>query len=121
MRNALSLLIRQKVNPLQRKIVSILISSFAGKLFTLSSGGVPAAAPPFMLRMVDVVRLDALATGNPGWITAKAELVPAKRATRNKGFKAVMLIVSVLMGGRTSVGCLKNADVINDCQQLFML
>lgn len=83
--------------------------SFAGKLFTLSSGGVPAAAPPFMLRMVDVVLLDALATGNPGWITAKAELVPAKRATRNKGFKAVMFISlkTVLMRGRTSVGCLK--------------
>jgi hypothetical protein len=39
----------------------------------------------------DGVVLDFLAMGDPGWITAKAELVPAKSATRNKGFKAIIL------------------------------
>lgn len=60
-------------------------------IFTLSSGGV-SAAPPLIRRIDEVVDLVVLAMGDPGWITAKAELVPAKSATRKKGFKAIMLI-----------------------------
>ena len=66
-------------------------SQFPVAVFTLSSGGVEAA-PPLIRRADEVVVLVVLAMGDPGWITAKAELVPAKSATRNKGFKAIMLI-----------------------------
>ncbi len=60
-------------------------------IFTLRSG-VGAAAPPLMRRVVDEFGIFVvLAMGDPGWMTAKAELVPARSATRNKGFKAIMM------------------------------
>ena len=54
--------------------------------------GVGAAAPPLMRRAEDELGMVVVfAMVDPGWMTAKAELVPARSATRNKGFKAIMM------------------------------
>ena len=75
---------------------------------TLSSGGVsPPTAPPFMRRMVDTVVFVVLAMGVPGWITAKAELVPVKSATRNNGFNAIMIIKMVFYRQNTKETTMK--------------
>jgi hypothetical protein len=42
---------------------------------------------------------DVLVAGKPGWITANAELVPAKSATKKKGFTAIMLMWSKIRFG----------------------
>jgi hypothetical protein len=57
---------------------------------TLSSGGGGSAAapPPFNFRAV-ALDLESLVTGTLGWSTAKAELVPVKRARRS-GLNAIM-------------------------------
>ena len=65
--------------------------------------GAGAAAPPLMRRALDEFGIFVVfAIGDPGWMTAKAELVPARSATRNKGFKAIMMdgvkVTSVFRG-----------------------
>ena len=69
---------------------------------TLSSGvSAPAAAPPFIRRMfaavVDDFERPTVAMTDPGWTTAKAELVPVSSAMRKSGLAIMVPTICILI------------------------
>lgn len=57
----------------------------------------PVAAPPLIRRMADDFERPPVAMIDPGWTTAKAELVPVNSAMRKSGFAIIVQTVQTII------------------------